>query len=301
VHSQSLEELSRSASTLTKLGELPQARDTWNKALELLPPDSRQSSWIRNQIQRLESAQSAAPSVLKPNKWLIKFGPVAAIGVALLKGKALLAIFNAKFIFSLGAFFGVYWSLYGWKFGLGFSAQILFHELGHFIDIKRRGLPVDMPVFLPGLGAFVRWQALGVLTKTRAQISLAGPLAGCVAAIVCTAIWIRTGNEIWSALARAGAWLNMLNLIPVWALDGGQSFAALGKSQRIVIMTLTLALLAATHEGLLLLVAMGACWRVFTRDLPEEPSGSIAVYFGTLVLVLALLINYLPGHGAALP
>jgi hypothetical protein len=56
----------------------------------------------------------------------------------------------------------------GWAFGLGFAALILVHEMGHYIDITRRGLPADMPVFLPGLGAYVRWRALGVPDETRA-------------------------------------------------------------------------------------------------------------------------------------
>jgi len=39
---------------------------------------------------------------------------------------------------------------------------------------------------------------------------------------VCVLLWWKTGNGLWAALARAGAWLNVLNLIPVWLLDGGQ-------------------------------------------------------------------------------
>jgi len=70
-----------------------------------------------------------------------------------------------------------YWAVYGVKFGVGFAILILVHEMGHFVDIKRRGLPADMPVFLPGFGAYVRWTALGVSARTRAFVSLAGPLA----------------------------------------------------------------------------------------------------------------------------
>jgi Zn-dependent protease len=301
VHRDDLEQLVGAAKALTARGELMQARENWAKALNLLPPESRQAAWIREQIQNLQSAPITTPSATASSGWLTKMGPVAAIGFALLKGKALLAIFNAKFFFSLGAFLSVYWSLYGWKFGLGFTAQILFHELGHYVDIKRRGLPADMPVFLPGLGAFVRWQALGVSKETRAQVSLAGPLAGFVAAAICASMWLQTGDHIWAALARAGAWLNLLNLIPVWALDGGQAFIAIGKSQRIFILTASLFLLAFMGEGLLLLIAMGTCWRLFTKDLPTEPSPSVAVYFASLMLALGLLMNSLPGSGAGLP
>jgi hypothetical protein len=37
--------------------------------------------------------------------------------------KAILALFNAKFLLSFGAFLGVYWSLYGIAFALGFAAR----------------------------------------------------------------------------------------------------------------------------------------------------------------------------------
>src|SRR5439155_7557954 len=86
---------------------------------------------------------------------------------------------------------------------------------------KRRGLPAEMPVFLPGLGAYVRWGALGVPLETRAAVSLAGPLAGWFAAAVCALLWFHTHDRIWAALAQVGAWLNILNLIPVPILDGG--------------------------------------------------------------------------------
>src|SRR6202050_2211738 len=105
------------------------------------------------------------------------------------------------------------------KFGSGFALLILIHEMGHFIDIKRRGLPADMPVFLPGLGAYVRWQAMGVSQETRSAVSLAGPLAGFFASLACAALWWQTHDPLWASLARSGAILNVLNLIPVWVLD----------------------------------------------------------------------------------
>ena len=67
----------------------------------------------------------------------------------------LLAPFMIAFL-SFGVFVSVYWSLFGFLFALGLAVQILIHEMGHYIDVKRRGLPVDLPMFLPGLGAYVR-------------------------------------------------------------------------------------------------------------------------------------------------
>ena len=152
------------------------------------------------------------------------------------------ARFKLTSILSFIAFVAIYSAASGVKFGIGFAVLILIHEMGHFIDIKRRGLPADMPVFLPGLGAYVRWQALGVPLETRAQVSLAGPLAGFLASLACAALWWQTGNPLWAALARVGAILNLLNLIPVWVLDGGQAALALSKAERIVLMTAGVAL-----------------------------------------------------------
>src|ERR1700730_16086423 len=139
-------------------------------------------------------------------------------------------------VLSFLAFVVIYSAASGVKFGIGFAVLILIHEMGHFVDIKRRGLPADMPVFLPGLGADVGLQELGVPRETRAAVSLAGPLAGFLASLACAALWWQTGNPFWAALARVGAILNLLNLIPVWALDGGQGALALSKTERLVVM-----------------------------------------------------------------
>src|SRR5712672_1633269 len=129
--------------------------------------------------------------------------------------------------------------------------------MGHFVEIKRRGLPADMPVFLPGFGAYVRWSALGVSAQTRAFVSLAGPMAGCIGAAVCALLWLETGDAFWIGLASLSALLNVLNLIPVWVLDGGQAIAALNKTERIVLSAAAVLLAALLGQPAFLLVAAG--------------------------------------------
>jgi Zn-dependent protease len=243
-----------------------------------------------------DSAQPPEPS---GNKWARKLGPVGPIAVLLAKGKVLLtALFKLKFLLSFVAFIGIYWAAFGMKFGIGFAVLILIHEMGHFVDIKRRGLPAEMPVFLPGLGAYVRWQALGVPLETRAAISLAGPLAGFLASLACAALWWQTGNPLWSALSRAGALLNLLNLIPVWVLDGGQAVLALSKMERIVLLTACLALWLLLGEGLFFLVALGAGYQVFFGgDLPAHSSRATTAYFLAVLTALGVIIRVMPGQG----
>jgi Zn-dependent protease len=231
------------------------------------------------------------------NNWAQRLGPVGPVAILLAKSKALLAIFKLNFLLSLFAFMAFYWTLYGMKFGVGFATLILIHELGHFIDIKRRGLPAEMPVFLPGLGAYVKWQALGVPLETRAAVSLAGPLAGWFSAGICILLWWKTGNGLWAAMARAGAWLNVMNLIPVWVLDGGQAVLALGKLERAVLLTAAALLWMGLGESVFLLVGAGAGFRLFTKDVPATPSRAIAAYFIAVLALQGLLLRGVPGHG----
>jgi Zn-dependent protease len=303
VHSEQLDQLAAEAKALEAKRDFRQARERWLMGLPLLPPNSRQASWIQEHARSLDAAaDQVQPPPPSDNKWAQRLGPAGPVAVLLAKSKALLtALFKLKFLLSFAAFIGIYWGLFGMKFGIGFAVLILIHEMGHFIDIKRRGLPADMPVFLPGLGAYVRWQALGVPIETRAAVSLAGPLAGFFASLACAALWWQTGNPLWAGLARAGAVLNVLNLIPVWVLDGGQAALALSKTERIILLTACLALWLVLGEGMFFLVALGWGYQVFfAGDLPMRPSRVTTIYFVAVLTALGVIIRLLPGQGLGL-
>jgi len=234
----------------------------------------------------------------KENKWAKRLGPLGPVAVLLAKAKAIfLAVLKLKFLLSFVAFIGVYWALWGPKFGVGFALLILIHELGHFIEVKRRGLPAEMPVFLPGIGAYVKWQAMGVSLEARAGVSLAGPLAGWIASAFCIVIWFKTGDPVWGALARAGAWLNVLNLIPIWVLDGGSAALALDRSGRFLLVAIGLALGLILHEVLFFVLSAVAIYRLFTKDMPPEPSRIITAYYAILLVALGGILQLVPGQG----
>jgi Zn-dependent protease len=300
VHSERLDQLASDAKALEASGDFRQARERWLMGLPLLPANSRQASWIQEHARSLEvAAERVQPPPPSDNKWAQKLGPVGPIAVLLAKSKVLLtAVFKLKFLLSFVAFVGIYWAAFGMKFGIGFALLILLHEMGHFVDIKRRGLPAEMPVFLPGLGAYVRWQAIGVSLETRAAVSLAGPLAGFLAALACAALWWQTGSPFWAALARAGAVLNLLNLIPVWVLDGGQAVLALSKVERIVLLTACLALWLVLGENMFFLVALGAGYQVFFGGvMPLRPSRATTIYYVAVLTALGIVIRLMPGQG----
>jgi Zn-dependent protease len=260
-----------------------------------LPEGSAQSKWVREHIRTLEQSAATLDGHNK-KKALGKLAPLGALGVLLAK------LLKLKFLFSLVAFMGVYWALWGARFGIGFAIQILIHEMGHYIDIKRRGLPAEMPVFLPGLGAYVKWQALGVPLETRAAVSLAGPLAGWFAAAVCGVIFFQTNDPLWAGLAFSGAWLNVLNLTPVWMLDGGQAALALTKAERLIVLATCVAIWFASRQNIFLIVAAGAAWRLFTKDAPPRSGPALTAYFIIVLTGLALIMWLMPQmHGIGRP
>jgi Zn-dependent protease len=291
VHAGQLEEISTRARQMEERQEYTQARNEWLKALNLLPANVKQAQWIRANVERLGTA---AGNLTETPSWARRFGPFAPLLMLLAKGKFLVSLFKLKFLLSLGSFVAVYWALYGIRFGIAFAALLLLHEMGHYLEIKRRGLPADMPVFLPGFGAYVRWSALGVTTETRSYVSLAGPCAGAIGAAICALVWWQTGDGFWVGIASLTAMINLLNLIPIWVLDGGQTIAALDKNERIALAVAAVLLAALFGQPLFLLVAAGAAYRVFTKDLPPTPSYGVAVYYLLVLVGLGFLMQLAP-------
>jgi Zn-dependent protease len=303
VHSEELERLSAEAKALEANGELRLAREKWLSGLPLLPSGSTQAEWIKQHARELDSAAGAGQRTASGDtQWAQAMGAAGPIPAVADKSKATVSTrFQLTSLLSFLAFVVIYSAASGIKFGIGFAMLILIHEMGHFIDIKRRGLPADMPVFLPGLGAYVRWQAMGVSLETRAAVSLAGPLAGFLASLVCAALWWQTHDPLWSGLARSGAILNLLNLIPVWVLDGGQAALALSKAERIVLLIASVALGLVLKQNIFFLVALGAGYRAFfAGNLPTRPSIATTIYFVTVLAALGVVIWFMPGQGLGL-
>jgi hypothetical protein len=87
----------------------------------------------------------------------------------------------------------------------------------------------------------------------------------------------------------------------VWALDGGQAILALDKSERLILLTVTMALWLFMGESVFFLVALGIAWRLFTKDMPRQPSRSTTAYFATVLTLLAIVMRLVPGKGFGAP
>ena len=273
-----------------------EAREIWRQGLEWLPGGTKQAAAVEQRIAQIDARLRGAEDTKA--KWSKRLGPLAPVVFFLAKLKTVFFILlKAKFLLSFLGFFLIYWAIFGWKFGLGFTVGILIHEMGHYIAAKRRGLRVDLPVFIPGMGAYVRWFSQGVNLEDLSGIALAGPFFGLLVAVVCGAIArFTTGDTagLFSALAHVTAWLNLLNLIPVLGLDGAQATYALDRTQRWLVLATAALFFALSHEGILVLLAVGMGWRIWKADVPEQPSSRTLIRYVLLLFALGVVIYVFP-------
>jgi len=272
------------------------ARDLWMQALDLLPAHSQQHAVIRSRIADLTRTIEGAPNGARPStdeghSWWWR-GAAGAGTIALLLATKLkfllLGLTKASTFLSMFAFFGVYWSLYGWPLALGLVVSIYIHEMGHVAMLRQLGIAAGAPLFIPGVGAVVMLKQHVTDPLTDAKIGLAGPVWGLGAALAALTAYILTGAEIWFAIAQLTGFLNLFNLIPVWQLDGSRGMHVLARSERWILVAAIVAALMLTEQRLLFIVGAVAVWRAMQRDAGPGDSRVLAT-FVMLVMALSLL------------
>lgn len=134
--------------------------------------------------------------------------------VFLVKVPALATLFSAL------VSFGAYSLLYGAWFAVALVVMIFVHEMGHVLEIRRQGMHATAPIFIPFLGAAIFQRQHPTDALKQAQIGIAGPIAGTLGATVAFMLYTSTHNPVFLLAASIGFFLNLLNLIPVWQLDG---------------------------------------------------------------------------------
>jgi Zn-dependent protease len=237
------------------------------------------------------------------------------VALFLIKAKSyLFLLLKLKFLWTAIIYFVIYSGLFGWRFALALLVSVFLHEMGHYVAVKRRGWKVELPMFLPGFGAYVRWQGEGATVEDLAEISLAGPLAGFAVALACYGIYFWTHSAFFQMMAYLGAWVNFVNLFavvfPFIALDGALAAFALSRVQRALIAATGLILFGLTvsqNTGAqldgpntrwsFLIIGGSMAWRAMGRDVPERGSGKIFALFQGLVVALGvlMLVAAIPG------
>lgn len=327
VHRGELARLAEEAERATGTGDRRAAIITWRRALELLPPRSRQHAQVSDRVRDLsreldhvgggspsQSAQpqqtaqtgqagqpGQAPQAAGSSGVKRAAGAVAMVGLLLWKlkfvlgfvlgqGKLLLVgLTKVSTLTTMLVSLGAYWALFGYKFALGLILSIYVHEMGHVAALRKYGISAGAPMFIPGFGALVRMKQYPVEPREDARVGLAGPVWGLAAALVAYAVGSIAGFPIWLAIARVGAWINLFNLAPIWQLDGGRGFRALSRKQRIWATAAIGAAWFLTTEGILLLLLIAGVIRVVQKDAPAEPDRRALIEYVVLVAALAAL------------
>ncbi len=293
IYTQHIARIAREAQSLDQQQRWPEARELWHSSLNWFPPGDEQAKIVRDHIAAIDAQIKTGAD--QKTRWIKRLGPLAPIALFLIKFKsAFLLLFKLKFLLSMLGFFALYWALWGWKFALGFTLSIFIHEMGHYITARHRGLKADLPIFLPGFGAYVRWYHQGISLSTLARIALAGPLYGLGAAVLCALLYFPTHQTVFLGLAEVGALVNLFNLTAVLGLDGAQAVFTLSILQRGLIVAACLVVVALTQQYVFLIIAGGMAWRLFTRDAPAEPDTSAFVYFLLLLFALGALRQFIP-------
>ncbi len=279
------------------------ARAAWERGLALVPPGSREYRTIRMRIKNIDVQINPGENVWK--KRLYKLGPIGVvlwkfktIGlIVLTKGKLLLLGFSKwTTLLSMAISVGVYTTVFGWKFAVGLVLSIYVHEMGHVYWLRKYGIAATAPMFIPGFGAFIRLKQYPANPGQDARTGLAGPMWGLGAAVFAWCAGALTGQPIWYAIARTGAWINLFNLIPIWQLDGGRGFRALTRQHRGIVLAAVVAMWAVTEETMLLLMAFATLYKLFSKDYAEERDTQVLVqYIGLIVLLSMLLLLGVPG------
>lgn len=130
-------------------------------------------------------------------------------------------------VLSLAAYLVMgYYFFPGYKTLLVITAIVMIHELGHFIAMKAYRYNELGIFFIPLLGAYVSGNKREVSQQQSAIILLAGPLPGI---LIGTLLYLLDQEQqlyfLQLSLSKIGILfilLNLLNLLPVYPLDGGQ-------------------------------------------------------------------------------
>jgi Zn-dependent protease len=315
VHRGELETLAKCAEQASQRGELAEAMSNWRKALDLLPPESKQATRVSHVVRELreklasgqaQPAASEAASTLPPGSGLRRFG--AALGTVLafalfkLKSLWLLALTGWKplligltklgTLWSMLLSLGVYWTLYGWQFALGLVLCIYVHEIGHVVALKRLGIAASSPMFIPGLGAVVRLNQYPIDVDEEAQVGLAGPRWGLGVSLFVFALSRLLHSPMLSAIAHVSAWINLFNLLPIPPLDGGRGFRALANPQRLICGAVLGGVYVLTEQAFAGLIALVALARGFEKRPTQPGNPRILAEFLAIGALLSLVARF---------
>jgi Zn-dependent protease len=175
---------------------------------------------------------------------------------------------------------GLYATIWGWRYAAGFIALLFVHEMGHYVAARQCGLNVGAPTFIPFVGAWIELKDQPRDAEVEAYVALAGPLIGSIGALAAYIAGRELDSSLMLAIAYAGMFLNLINLLPVSPLDGGRITAIISPRVWLVGAPALVALLLWRPSPAILLIAIISLPQVMRawRYDPKAPEN--VAYYG---------------------
>jgi|TARA_B110000285_G_C15096668_1_gene602423 Zn-dependent protease len=202
-------------------------------------------------------------------------------------------------------------ALSGWTIMLSFEfavtllAILMFHEYGHIRAMKRFGIPTKGIYIIP----FVGGVAVGDSPKTHWQelyIAMMGPVFGLAMSVAFFIGFLITDSHFVGLVASISALVNLVNLLPIYPLDGGRVVKALvysGRSRFIYVGLVVISGVLIGYSftqgfaligffGIMGLVDLLADWNSFDQD-PKPKLNTYGIVFSLIwyLLTAAALIG----------
>jgi Zn-dependent protease len=217
-----------------------------------------------------------------------KLGPVLKVG-----GTMLLSVALYAFVF-------------GWWYAVGFVLLLLVHEMGHYVVARRSGLNVGLPTFIPFVGAWIELKEQPLSVEQEARIAFGGPFVGTLGAVAVLLLALQQQSPLLLALANAGFFINLFNLVPVTPFDGGRVVAILSPKIWFLGVPILLGMFLAFPSPMFLIIlimlaptvlaALRAAWsgqappgNLRYYDVPLEARIRYAAYYLLLLFFLCVM------------
>lgn len=173
---------------------------------------------------------------------------------------------------------GAYSLIWGWQFAALFVAQLFVHEMGHVFELRRQGVKATAPMFIPFLGAVIGMKEMPHDARREAQMAIAGPIAGGLAALALAVLGFQQHSDLLLAAAYTGFWLNLFNLVPLTPLDGGRIVAALHPAMWAIGAVMVAGAFVLLHSPILLIIGVIGGLDAWSRWRKRKEPGQADYY-----------------------
>jgi Zn-dependent protease len=174
----------------------------------------------------------------------------------------------------------VYASIWGWRYAAGFVGLLFVHEMGHYLAARQCGLNVGAPTFIPFVGAWITLKDQPHDAEIEAYVAMAGPLVGSIGALATYLAGRQLGSDLLLAIAYAGLFLNLFNLLPLSPLDGGRITAIISPRIWLVGAPLMLAITLYRPSPVLILICIFALPQIMKAWRYDPTAPENVAYYG---------------------